>query len=804
MIKNLFKHSVRALRRQKGYVFINVAGLAIGIACSFVIGLFIIHQLSFDQYHEKKDVIYRVNLDGKIGGQEILAASTTSPLGPAMVRDFPEVLDFLRINNWAETVIKYEDQFFTENYFIEADSSFFSFFSIPLLKGNPETALTEPYTVVISESTSHKMFGDDDPLNKMIRVGTSTSPYMITGIFRDVPENTHFEANMIGSFTTNPRSKDESWLSNSFSTYVILHSETDMDVINDRFQDMVIKYAATEFFQYIGVSMEDFIAQGNRYNYFLQPLTDIHLNPSIENMLKASNDPKYLKIFGAIGVLILVIGGINFMNLATAQAMRRSKEVGIKKVSGSSRGLLMTQFLTETVILSFLAMLLAIGITEISLPYINSILDVNLQIGYLSQWYTLPSMILIAVIIGLLAGSYPAFYLSSFNPVRVLKGKATNGRGNITLRSALTTVQFAISITLIVGTLIMHRQIQYMLNKDLGFNKEQVIVIRRASVLGDKISGFKNELNNIAGVVSVSASTAVPGRNNNNNGYVIQERPEESFIMQTNWVDYDYLTTYGMELADGRFFDPEYLTDRNACLLNQRASREFLLENPLQTRVSSGDNELGFMPVIGIVRDFHFESLRNDIRPYIIRFKNENQNWGYVSVRLAQGRPDETIEAIENVWSSFTAHEPMLYFFMDQDFDRLYQEEKQNASLSVLFTILAIIIASLGLYGLTSFTVAQRTKEIGVRKTFGASITNIWLMVVKEIMILVGISTAVAWPLVYWVASNWLQNYYYRINLSPMDFLKGFIIASAIALITISYRTVRAAKLNPSISLRYE
>ena len=808
MFKNLFKYSFRALKRQKSYVLINVFGLAIGLACSLIILLFIRYEISFDQYHEKKDRIYRVILNGRLGGQEALAAFTASPVGPAMLNEFPEVENFLRLNNWGKTIIRQEEQRFTDFRFMQADSSFFEFFSIPLISGNKTDVLNDPHSIVLSRSTAKKIFGDTNPLNQLLRINEDPKSYMVTGIYEDIPETTHFEADAIGSFMTNNRSSDNEWLANSFSTYVMLHPGTDPAKVDDRFKGLIEKYVGPEITRFLGLSMEHFLEQGNRYSYYLQKLTDIHLEPAIQQEMKPANDPKYLWIFGSIALLIIIIASINFMNLSTAQAGKRAKEVGIKKVSGSNRQLLIMQFLMETVILAMLALAITLLITELSLPYFNNLLGTELSVGYLSHWYVIPALLLGTFIIGLFAGSYPAFYLSAFNPYMVLKGIRTHNRRGIGLRSALVVLQFSISIILIIGTLIMFRQISFMLNKDLGFDKEHVLVIRNANMIGEKVGSFKEEVKAIPGVRNVSASTAVPGHNNNNNGYTVKGRPEESYLLQTNWVDYDYLDTYGIELASGRFFDPKNSLDKDACLINENTVKSYSFEDPFAIRFSKPDDvdqgEATPMPVIGVVKDFHFQSLKTDIGPYLFRFKREDINWGYISIKLSPNAGRNAVEEIEKTWGSFTNNDPLQYFFMDQDFNRLYREERQNARLAIIFTILAIIIASLGLFGLTSFSVQQRTKEMGVRKTFGASVLNIWQLVAKEILILVAVSTIIAWPLVYWIADNWLQNYHYRVPLNLTDFMAGFLIALVIALITISHRTLKTARVNPAESLRYE
>jgi putative ABC transport system permease protein len=808
MFNNLLKYSLRALGRQKAHVAINIIGLSLGMVCSMVIALFIIHELSYDKFNEKKDRIYRVILNGKLGGQEVKVTYTASPIGPTMKNEFPEVEDFLRMNNWDETIVRYEERSFTEEHFIEADSSFFDFFSIALIRGNVKDALNEPHTLVLTESAAKRIFGEEDPINKMLRVSTDTVMYRVTGIMEEVPETAHFAANIVSSFMTNPRANDDQWLSNSFSTYVLLHPGATPQTAEARIPEMIVKYVGPILQSFLGVTVEEFFSQGNKYNMFLQPLDKIHLDPTIEQAFKPANDPKYLLIFGSIGVLIIIIAAFNFMNLATAQAARRAKEVGIKKVNGSTRDQLVSQFLTESVILSLISLLIAVFVTIFILPYFNNLLEIKMKLALFSDWYRIPVLLLISIIIGIMAGGYPAFYLSSFSPYMVLKGGAVKGHNSGRLRNLLVILQFAISIILIVGTMIMFRQLQYMQNKELGFDKENVMVINRADAIGSHIKSFKDELLKIPGVMSAASSTAVPGHNNNNNGYRVQGRSEESFLLQTNWVDHDYLETYGIKLASGRFFDRSYSTDKDACIINECAVNHYQFTDPFEIRfiVPTGDTPDDFVikPVIGVVNDFHFESLRTRIGPYIMHFKDEENNWGYVSIRLSPEADQSTLGEIEKIWASFTSNDPIQYFFMDKDLERLYREERQNSKLAVMFTILGILVASLGLFGLTSFTVQQRTKEIGVRKTFGASVYNIWYLIAKEILILITISAVLAIPFAYWIADNWLQNYEYRIHLHPLDFLAGFIIAILIAIMTISYRAIRTAQMNPVISLRYE
>jgi putative ABC transport system permease protein len=776
MFSNLIKHSIASFKRQRAYIIINVLGLSIGIGCSLLIALYVINEASYDKFNTKKDRIFRAILNGKIGGQELTVASSPAIMGPTMVKEFPEIEDFLRMSGSGPTVIEYENQTFTEEHLVEADSSFFNFFSIPVLRGDPKSVLNAPHKVIVSELTAKKIFGNVNPVDKQIKIGSDTVRYTVTGVMGNVPQNSHFEANMVSSFITNPRSKEPVWMSNSFSTYFLLKPNSSYKTVDAKYHDLMIKYVGPEIQRFANISLNDFIAKGNKYRFFLQSLNDIHLDTSVQQQdFKAPADPKYLTIFGSIAILIVLIAAINFMNLSTAQASRRAKEVGIKKVSGSTRGTLVAQFLFESFILSFVALIFSIIFIKVTLPYFNNLLGARLVLNLFKPWFTVPVLIIFSVLVGFLSGSYPAFFLSSFNPYEVLKGSVKNSMKNGRLRRVLVVFQFAVSILLIIGTMIMYRQIKYMLNKDVGFNKEQLIVINRAEALGKKMKSFKETVKNIPGVVNISSSTAIPGRTNNNNGYMIEGRKDETFLMTTSWVDYNFLDTYGMTLESGRPFNESFSSDKNACILNESA-----------------------------IKNFNYESLRNPIGPYILKFQNDNNYWGYITVRLSAQDHSKTIRAIEDKWKEFVSNSPLQYYFLDADFELMYKQESQNAQMAVIFSILAVFIAALGLFGLTSFTVEQRTKEIGVRKAMGSSIAGIYISISKEIIVLVSISAIIAWPVVYYWAGKWLENFYYKISLGLVTFVLGLAIALSIAILTISYRILKAASINPAQSLKYE
>lgn len=806
MLNNLLKHSLKSLKRQRSYVIINILGLSIGIACSLLISLYVINEASYDRYNTRKDRIFRVILNGKIGGQEVTIATSPAIMGSTLLKEFPEIEDYCRLAKKGPSVVEYNCKAFTDENIIEADSSFFNIFSIPVLRGDPKNLLNAPHKVVLSESTAKRIFGNENPIDKPVKIGSDTIRYIVTGVMGDVPGNSHFAASMLTSLMTNPRASVPIWLNNSFSTYFLLKPNASYKTVDAKFPDMIVKHVGPEIQQYMGISVSDFAKQGNKYRFFLQNIKDIHLDTSIQQEFKAASDPKYLLIFGAIAILIVLIAAINFMNLSTAQASRRAKEVGIKKIGGSTRSLLIAQFLSESFILAFISLVIALIFIKVSLPYFNNLLGANLVLNLFTNWYTIPVLILFSVIVGILSGSYPAFFLSAFNPYEVLKGSVKNSMKNGHLRRILVVFQFAVSILLIVCTMVMYRQIKYMLNKDVGFNKDQLIVINRAEAIGSKMKSFKEAVKRISGVINISSSTAVPGRINNNNGYGLEGRKDESFLMITNWVDYDYLDTYGMKLASGRSFNESFATDKDACLVNESVIKNFGIPNPVKARfVEPGEaGSRKYIPVIGVVKNFNFESLRNPIGPYILLFQTDNFFWGYITVKLSPLNYSKTINEIENVWKEYAANTPLQYYFLDADFEQMYVQEKQNAKMAVIFSILAIFIAALGLFGLTSFTVEQRTKEIGVRKAMGSSVAGIYVVISREIIVLVSISALIAWPIVYYVAGKWLQNFYYRINLGVFSFVAGLTIALGIALMTISYRILRTATINPAQSLKYE
>jgi putative ABC transport system permease protein len=806
MLNNLIKHSLRSFKRQRSYIIINITGLSIGIACSLLIAFYVMYEASYDRFNIKKDRIFDIALNFRIGGQEFTEATTSYPIGATLLREFPEVEDFLRMRRmYGASTVTYNNQIYEEENIIEADSSFFNFFSIPVLKGDQENLLNAPRKIVLSSSMAKKIFRSENPVDKILKIGKDTVTYIVSGVMGDIPGNSHFKAGMLVSMLSDSQANSQEWGSNNLNTYLLLKPNANYKNIDDKFPALVLKYVGPELQRFLNISFEEFLSKGNKYGYYLQKLTDIHLDTSIKPYFLAPGDPKLLKILGSIALLILLVAVVNFTNLSTAQASARAKEVGIKKLCGSTRGMLITQFLTESVFMSSVSTIVALIIIKLVLPFFNQMLGTNLTLRLSDAWFMIPVMILFALFTGILAGSYPAFFLSAFSPYRVLKGGRNNNSQKGGLRKVLVILQFTISISLIVGTLIMYRQIVYMIEKDPGFIKDQLLVLENEEALGSSAKSFKETISMIPGVVSVTSSSSVPGNSNNNTGYMLEGKKDETILMWTDFVDYKFLETYGMQLKSGRFFNKEYPADAQACLVNESALKKFNID-PGKLRIMGyrDSGKVVYYPIIGVVKDFIFESQRNQIAPFIFRLKSESDRYGNITVKISPKNNRETIKKIETAWKEFTTNDPLKYHFIDDIMKQLYVKERQNALIAVISSILAIFIAALGLFGLTSYTVEQRTKEIGVRKAMGSSVPGIYFAISREIIILISISALLSFPIIYYVSGKWLENFYYRINPGLLTFLAGLIVAFGIAVLTISYRTLRAARVNPAQSLRYE
>jgi putative ABC transport system permease protein len=810
MFRSFIKVAIRNIVRQRAYALINVLGLAIGIAGSILITLFVTHEINYDTFQEKSDRIVRIVIRGQLSESVISSANTANPTGPILLEEIPEAVNYCRIDNSSNVIIRKGDRTFLENDFYWADSGFFEIFSFPLISGDPSSVLNEPRSMVISEKMAMKYFGDENPVGQVLSVFGDSTIYSITGIMKDFPDNSHLFCDFVVDYRSSRRTNQTQWTSNNIHTYLLLDKKMSLSLLNEKIDQISRKYIGPEIKQFLGITLDDWEAAGNFYRVEAQPLLDIHFNTAIENQLKPSSERKYIFIFSLIALFILIIACINFMNLSTARSAGRAREVGLRKVLGSGKAQLVWQFLAESIFMVVVALILALLIVELVLPAYQDQTRIGISLEYFSNWYTIPLLIGFALVIGLFAGSYPAFFLASFRPVAVMSGKLEAGTKSSKLRSILVVFQFGISIFIILGTLVISKQLNYLVNKELGFYSEQLVVLQRFSTVGkDRVETFKQEIAKIPGVISSTSSTMVPGRVNNFNGFLMEGRPnDQTFLLEVNWADQDFLVTYGLSIKDGRFLSNDFASDSSNIVINEAAVKNFGIEEPLKTNfVQPGEEgaDVNRMPIVGVLNDFHNASLHTNIRPYMIRTRPADWGWiPYLTVRLEPKDMKGAIEQIENTWDEFTNDSPFQYFFLDDDFASRYEQEKRTRVIFMVFAILAIFVASLGLLGLSAFTTEQRTKEIGIRKAMGANAPQVVKLISRETIILIGIATVLAWPVSYYFTRNWLMDFPYRIELGIGPFLLSFAFAMIISLVTISFQTISASLRNPADALRYE
>ena len=819
MIKNYFKIAFRNLLKYKGYSFINILGLAIGIACCLLILLFVQDELNYDKYNEKADRIYRVAVYGHLGTSEFNSAVSATPLAETLLRDYPEVETAVRLRSFGYPVVRYKDKVFSEERFYWADSTFFNVFTVEFIKGNPGKALVEPRNVVITESMMKKYFGDEEPIGKIINLNNKQD-YKVTGVIKDFPENSHFHFDFLASLTNTNSAKRTEWLINDWYTYIVLRTGSDPEDSEKMLDEVVNKYASPEITAAIGVPYKDLLSKGNRYKFYLQPLTDIHLRSDLEHEIEPNSSIAYVYIFSVIAVATLFIACINFINLSTARSSNRSKEIGIRKTLGSNRQQLIRQFLVETVLMSFMAVFFSVFLIELLLPSFNTLIGKHIEIKYLQKFYTIPALIVLALVVGIIAGIYPAFYLSSFNPIKIFR-KDTVRSSKSWLRNSLVITQFVISIILFIGTIVVYSQLQYIQNKKLGYTKEQVVVIQKTDDIAANKESFMDELQNIPGVVSASNSHTIFGKEFGRTAYKLSGSGEnDNGFYWTMYADYNFAETYQIKMAEGRFYSKEFGSDSLGVVINEAAAKNLgIIGNAVGKEIYPIDNPGFKRQIIGVMKDFHFESLHQSIKPFIINLYPESSSgyipsnlsryvapgFGrYVSVRLTPGDYEKKIEAIKEVWYKFAGNQAFEYFFFDQEFAKIYRAEERTKIIASVFSGLAIFIACLGLLGLAAFTVEQRTKEVGIRKILGAKITSIIFLLLKEFIKWILVANLIAFPLAYFIMKRWLEDFAYRINIPFWSFIIGGFSALVLALITVSFLAIKAATANPVESLKYE
>lgn len=807
MFKNYLNTALRNLLKRKGYTFLNILGLAIGMACSLMILLYVQDELSYDRFNVNADQIYRVNFFFRMGGRESHIAVNAPPTAQVLIDEFPEITDAVRFRDRGSRIIQYEDNSFKEKRVIFADASFFRVFSVPLIKGNPETALEKPNTLVLSQSAVEKYFGDEEPVGKTVKLSNETD-YLVTGVYEDIPHNSHFHFDVMLSMSSLEESRDLSWLSQNFQTYLVINENTDIPALEAKFPDMLLKYMGPQVQQILGQSMEELMANQNMaMELSLMPIKDIHLHSDVDAELEPNSDIKYVYIFSAIAFFILIIASINFMNLSTARASGRAKEVGIRKVLGSYKKDIIKQFLTESMLLSLISLALAVILVLLALPLFNRLSGKALSgLGLLSL-PLIGALFGVTILTGLFAGSYPAFFISAFQPVNVLKGHVRTGVKTGILRSGLVVFQFAASIILIIGTIVVYNQLHFIQNKKLGFEKEQVVILEDAYLLGDQAETFKEEMLKYSQIANASISGFLPVPSNRNSVTIF---PDGNFddprtaSIQAWAVDYDYIKTMGMKIEKGRDFSLDYSTDTEATIINQQAVKQYGYENPLGQRLNrftSDDGDSQSYEVIGVVEDFHFDSLRNSIGPMILFLGGNSSS---MSFRFKTDEMAKTIELLRLKWKEFLPQQPFIYSFLDERFFEVYETEQRFGKIFGVFAGLAIFIGCLGLFGLASFVAEKRTKEIGIRKVLGASVPNITGLLMKEFLVLICLANFVAWPVSYFVMKGWLNDFAFRMTIQIWIFVAAGVLTLFIAILTVCFQSIKAALANPADSLMYE
>jgi len=806
MIRNYFKIAFRNLWRNKGFSAINIIGLGIGIATCLIIMLFVNNELGYDRFNTKADRIVRVSFHGDVQGEKMNESTVMPPVAGTLKADFPEVKEATRIRDFGTPKLIYKDKSFKNDAFAFVDSNFFQVFTLPLIRGNAKTALVEPNTIVITKALAYKYFGNEDPMGKVISFKDGkNAPCKVTGVINKVPLNSHFHFELFASMASLPESREPTWMSSNFYTYLVLAAGYDYKKLEAKLPQVVEKYIGPQMLKAMGMTLAEFRKNGSNISFHLQPLTDIHLHSDFAGDLSPAGDVRYVYIFGAIALFMLLIACINFMNLSTAGASKRSREVGIRKVLGSLKLELVRQFLFESILITGIALVLGIGLIYLALPVFNELAGQNLTLKFADHPFLIPGLLLFGLLTGILAGSYPAFYLSSFKPVAVLKGKFTSGKGSVGLRSGLVVFQFFISIILIVSTIVVYKQLSYMQNKKLGYNKDQVMILPDTWMLGKNQEAFHQLLMNDPRVASVSGSRYVPAGQSDNNNFFVSPGEQSNQLVKTlrYEVDENYIPTLGIQLKEGRNFSKEFGTDSNAVILNEAAANALGWKQGATGKSISRDDHGKKMDyrVIGVIKDFHFRSLHERISPLLMALAPDQ---GTLIVKLKTKDIAGLTAMLKNRWTEFGAEEPLAYSFLDERYNNTYKAEQKIGMILGIFAGLTIFVACLGLFGLARFTAEQRTKEIGIRKVLGSSVTGIVNLLSLDFLKLVFVAVIIASPIAWFIMNKWLQDFAYRINISWWIFFVAAFLAVLVTILTISYQAIKAALANPVKSLRTE
>ena len=812
MIRNYFIIAVRNLRKHKFFGFINVTGLSIGIAAALLITLYVIDELGYDTYNTKSNRIYRLISHINYGGNDAHYAVCPAPLANAIREEIPEIEDAARFRGWGMFLVKKDKENYKEFDAIWADPGVFNIFTIPLLKGNRSSVLTEPNTMVISESAAQKYFGNEDPMNKTL-ILNSNMLYTITGVFKDIPRNSHFHFSMMLAMSGLDESKNNSWLSNNFHTYYLLKEGADPAGVKNKINELVYKYAGPQVIAFTGKTIPELLSQGTVFEEIPERLTDIHLRSDALVQFEANGDIRYVYIFSAVVIFILLLAIINFVNLSTARSADRAREVGIRKVMGSEKRYLILQFLAESVLVTMIAVVIGVVLANLMMPYFNSLSGKSLDLpnGNILFWAL---VILFGTICGVLAGIYPSLILSSYKPITMLSGKVVTGMRSGKVRSILVIFQFTISIILILGTITVYRQMNYISKFRLGYNKDQVIVVDASSINPGQVRAYQDEVLKDPAILSASISGYLPVTNTNRSNTTYWKKgdrsPNASVNMQTWPVDHNYIKTLGMTIVAGRDFSKNFPSDSSAIILNERAAKIFGFKNPIGEEVqvfegtpdnSIDEKNIKTLHIIGIVKDFNWESLHSEIGSLSLFLGESNDR---ISFRFNPESTENALKVMEGKWREINPDYPFDYAFLDQSFAQMYAAESRTGKIVTSFAVLAVFIACLGLFALAAFITQQRSKEIGIRKVMGATEKNIILLFSKDFTLLVLVAFIISVPVALYGINLWLRSFVYKQHPGILHFAAVGAGVLLIAWLTVVFQSIRAAAANPVKSLKTE
>ncbi|HWK06584.1 MAG TPA: ABC transporter permease [Puia sp.] len=804
MFKNYFKTAWRSLRKNKTFSILNIIGLSIGVACSLLIALYVLDELSYDRFNTQADRIYRIDEQVKFGDFNYSGTWVPAIMGPTFAKDFKQIEQYTRLKYNPNVVIRKGGESIREDRAVYADSSLFDVFTLEMIAGDKKTALQEPHSLVITESAARKYFSSLDIIGKTVLVNDTVN-YKITGVVKDIPRQSHFNFDLFMPVCELGERQNTSWINYNFQTYLLLKPGTDARGFEKRLNTAFQQYLSPQFGPLLNTSEDNFKKGGNYIKCSLMPLTDIHLYSHLEHELGINGSIRYVYIFSAIAILILLIACINFMNLSTACSANRAREVGIRKVLGSLKNNLISQFLVESFVACFLSFVIAMGIAALLLSFFNQLAGKQIHVSMLLSGPILLGILLLLILVSLISGSYPAFFLSSFQPIKVLKGSLSTGFRGSALRNTLVVLQFTISMILMIGTLVIYRQLQYVRGKDLGFNKEQVLVIQKTDALNNNTKAFTNELLRMPEVKNVTSSGFLPvtGSRTEQGFLTVPEFDGKNFTLMQSWpVDERYLPTFQIQLKSGRNFSAQYPTDSAAVIINETAAKLFGGADPVNKKLYMMVDLKGksvAYNIIGVIKDFNFNSLHDQVAPLVLNLQQDN---GGMAVRISTRDIPGLLNAIKAKWKSMTSSQPFSYTFLDEEFNKQYSADQRTGKTFLLFSILAILIACLGLFGLVTFAAEQRTKEIGIRKVLGAPITDIFTLLSKDFIKLLLLSICIASPIAWWAMNKWLQDFAYRISIGWWMFVAVGVICLLIALVTISLQVTKAAVANPVKSLR--